>query len=286
MSFADPTKLGTPGSPPTPALRRFALCGLALIASACVIPDKEIDIVREGNNESPVRLVEPTPLTKEARCACQPSACEDDGANNAESSAQCPQPTNTGLPHLLDPALGEFEFCSCQAGEEDTNRSTAALLWVEDQDDDDEILAAVFLDLPLPEQMPANAEPQEFQSYKAYISSEQPLTNVSSSYDQVEFREKPNVRQLNLVTDPVLNTFDFCNPDGDHIERGWHTLTVMVTDRPWFKVIQNDVEFPVTGVPDIANGATFDTAHYSFFCHESGFAPDEGKCGCEAIEEG
>jgi hypothetical protein len=74
---------------------------------------------------------------------------------------------------------------------------------------------------------------------------------------------------------------DLCN-DVDSLDkplaRGYHTLRLIVTDRPWF----SDDSGPKFGVPDLASGATYDTLTYIFHCDDK-TNPDDDHCVTECV---
>lgn len=244
-----------------------ALAALAL-AGACVLPDRDIQIVDENiQNKHAVRFVEPTPLSPEAQ-----DACDEDLAGR---SLLCqPGEPDLVLPHYLDPNYLDpesgtfiYNFCSCDrvAGEESQIQLNPFSLYVEDRLDDvakgpSPLYAAALLDLPL-----NSSAPQDSVRYRDFISPLQPL----ELDDQLEYtplkRPDPKLRVLNVGGGSAI---DLCNRANDTpLRRGYHELRIMVTDRPWFKVNPEDVEGQ-PGVPDIASGATFDTISYIFRCDD------------------
>lgn len=257
----------------------FVLLGagaLGLLGSgvSCLIPDHDIQVLSTDVNRSPVRFVEGIPLTEEASCACS-NACE------------CPMALLTSFPPLLDPADSAYQFCICGQNKNDTKRLNAVTLYVEDQDEvdgeaDDIIRAAALLDWD-----PTIGDPTgDYVAYRNYLDPEEPLNLVISTYEAAVIkRPRPYVREIGLSD--IDGFFDLCNGAGRPVGPGLHTLSIIVTDRPWFKRegASNDggESMAVTqqGVPDIAAGATFDIQTSVFQCLEEG----DDNCDCADIAE-
>lgn len=241
------------------------LLGAAVgIAVACIIPDEQIQIVISDLNNYPVRFVEAIPLDEAARCACSPSC-------------QCPLPGVTGIPTYLDPQDPAYQFCICGDNKVDNGRLLGLEIYVEDQDEvdgaaGDSLYAAALLDWD-----PTSGDsPFDYVAYRGYLDPRRPLVLSYSSYESfVIKRPRPHVRQITLK-DPETQRFDFCNGAGRPVGPGFHTLTLIVTDRMWFK---REGEITLDGVPDIAAGATYDTRTYVFMCHEEGHA----NCDCADV---
>jgi len=254
-----------------PLLLGAALLGGSMVGDllvGCILPDRDIQIVDENiQNKHAVRFVEPTPLTPEAQEAC------DAGFKGKDAICQPGEPELV-LPHLLDPNYLDpesgtyiYNFCSCDhaAGYESRNKLLPFPLYVEDRLDDVDkdpspLYAVALLDL-----RPGATDPQNSVRYRDYISPLQPL----DLEDQLDYsplkRPSPKLRVLNVGG---ANEVDLCNGANDTpLTRGYHELRIMVTDRPWFKADPADPEGQA-GVPDIANGATFDTTWYIFRCDD------------------
>jgi hypothetical protein len=255
----------------TGLVRRTTVAMLAvalatLLGFACIIPDRDIQVRTTDFNLYPVRFVEGIPLTEEARCDCSADACE------------CPLPDFTQLPAFLDPSVSSFQFCICTENKIDANRLPGVFLYVEDQDEldgepADLLYAAAVLDWNPTLGVPAF----DYVAYRNYLDPSLPL-NLSStgSYENdVIKRPRPYVRSIELTLDEA---FDLCNGAGRPLERGFHTLSFIVTDREWStRGSDEGMEVTNEGVPDIAAGATYDIQTYVFQCLEE--TTDEG-CGC------
>ncbi|HFE44938.1 MAG TPA: hypothetical protein ENJ18_05505 [Nannocystis exedens] len=256
-----------------------ASLALLLIASAgCILTDEDINVSDEQIlNRNAVRIVEPLQLSREAREAC-----------NRENGG-CPQPPPDPeyvLPHFLDPK--EYVFCSCPMGSVDSQAQPRFSIYIEDRDQDadeqyDDIYAALFLDYT-----PDNPKPYTSIRYPEYVDPQEPIPLASSIEYQPIGRNDPILRELVLGNDS--RGFDFCNAATDTaLEAGFHTLTVVVSDRPWFTPeIEKDGEILKgviqEGVPDFLNGASFDLSTYVFYCT----AAEEDPCQasqCETTQE-
>lgn len=249
---------------------------LALIAIAlglsCIIPDRDIQVRTTDFNLYPVRFVEGIVLTEEARCACDADTCE------------CPLPDFTLLPTFLDP--NEHKFCICKENKFDDNALPGVQLFVEDQDEVDGEPADLLYAAALLDWSPTLGAPAfDYVAYRGYLDPDEPL-NLSSSHDyenNVIKRPRPYVREIELVATQVNDedAFDLCNGAGRPLLPGFHTLSLVVTDREWSKrVSDTGVEVSQHGVPDIAAGATYDIQTYVFHCLAEG---EEG--GCECVEQ-
>jgi len=252
----------------------FSLCFSGL---TCIAYDRKISI-DEDLNESPVRLVEPTPLSEAATMACSEKLA-------VEENVGCPMPEHSRLPHFLDKDKKLYQFCSCESDNEvDSNALQFFRLYAEDQDpeEDEELRAVLLLDLEFDPSKPINIA--DHVNYTNYVD---PSNVLDPSFDKHSFynlsaigRPSPGLRSITIGNDE--EKIDLCNGNDhpDPLAPGWHTLTVLVTDRPWF---QNG---PITqyGVPDIANGATFDSLHYTFYCLSRDNEEEAELCKCIPVD--
>ncbi len=269
---------------PQAATRTTASLAILLAASAgCILPDDGI-VVSDPQllNRSAVRIVEPLRLSQEANDAC------DELDPDIENEI-CPQPPPNPealLPHFLDPQ--EYLFCSCPMGSVDSEAQPNFEIYVEDRDQDvdgnyDDIYAALLLDYT-----PENSKPYKSIRYREYVNPQDPIPQAGSY--QPLGRHNQTLRVLGLGN--ADRNFDFCNGATDTaLEAGFHTLTVIVSDRPWFtpedvmlegeEILEGVIQ---EGVPDFVEGATFDLSTYVFYCT----AADEDPCQssqCKTIEE-
>lgn len=271
---SDPT-LAEPGPRSTPRIaepppRRATETGLAAallltatgVGLSCVIPDLDINVNDESIlNRTPVRIVEPLRISREAEEAC-------DDLDPMFSGELCPQPPPEDptlvLPHFLDPNAneGEYLFCACPAGRIDAKARPNFAIYVEDRDEDaqgtyDELYAALLLDYD-----PNNLKPYNSVRYRSYVNPQEPIPLAASIEYEPIGRHDPILRELRLGNENL--DFDFCNGATDTaLDPGFHTLSVMVTDRPWFTPDDGVIQ---EGVPNFVEGATFDVSTYVFFC--------------------
>ena len=203
-------------------LTAVAGVGAAAFGVACIIPDQQIQVTVTGINTFPVRFVDAVPLDPAAACAC----FEDD-----DGFCECPLPAASGIPTYLDPSDPAYQFCSCNDNRVDDGRLYGTFLFVEDQDEDDEVYAAALLDWD----QTLGESAFDFVAYRNYLDPGTALDLFSSSYEsRVILRPRPYVRSITLIN-PQTQRFDLCNDAGRPVAPGVHTLSVIVTDRPWFK---------------------------------------------------
>ncbi|MDC0720087.1 hypothetical protein [Nannocystis bainbridge] len=240
----------------------------------CVLSDKEIEFEETAvTNRNAVRIIEPVLLSSKAI-----EHCEDD---IDPMDPPCRQPGDAdparSQPHFLDPTYQEtdeegtatpFAFCSCAEDQFDSLPFDITV-FVEDQDQDvrkrnpkDGIFPALLLDLPRDATEPAN-----YVDYLAYYDPLRPLELTGDDY-QPPGRRDPQLRALDLV-------IDLCNGGRTRLSKGFHTLTVMVSDRPWFKPDEGARQ---PGVPDIRGGGTWDSTHYVFACDAAPANEPEHPC--------
>jgi hypothetical protein len=240
--------------------------GIAL--TSCIAYDKDIRVQSEDFNPSPVRIVEAVFVSQEANLACQEAAQTD--------LDECPvaQPIRDQLPHILDPQRdARYQFCSCKAPlRHDKITLPQFSIRLEDQDENDRLYAVMLLDS---DQSNIDGVIPNDETYSDYLHPHQALPeDKSSAYGRDAInRPLPIIRILKLGQ--ASGTLDLCNGKvGNPIEPGWHTFSIVATDRPWFRY----ADIPQPGVPDIASGATHDAVHFSFYCEAES---EEGATGCK-----
>lgn len=264
-----------------------ASASTAIVALACIIPDTDIQVFSLDSNANAVRIVEGIPLAAEARCACNPNTCE------------CPLASQSGLPPFLDPTNDDYQFCICGENRVDGGRLNGVQLYAEDQDEfDGDATDALYAVALLDWDPTLGFSAFESVAYRSYLDPRQPLDSYFSSYEDPIKRPRPYTRAINLVD--ASGRFDLCNGAGTPLTPGYHTLTIMVTDQIWYQTPGGFVDtgsdtgsedssegatpepMPVVfeGVPNIAEGATYDTVSYVFHCFEEGVE----ECGCLDIE--
>ncbi|MDC0667509.1 hypothetical protein [Nannocystis radixulma] len=265
---------------------RAVLVALSLGTGACVLADKDINFEDAAiANRNPVRLVEATMLSSEAELSCDPD-------HELDEPGTCPQPgvdPRDVLPHFLDPAFSRedddgqlsypFVFCSCEEeGKRDPN-TLLTTLYVEDQDEEprtrdprDKIYAALLLDMPQ-----GDSQPDNYLDYRRYVDPTRELELSGTPYTP-QRRRDPQLRELDLGGDDQTGGIDLCNGGSRVLAPGFHSLTVMVTDRPWFRPADGGIGSEHAGVPDLAIGATFDSITYVFYCGSATQEGDPNKC--------
>lgn len=253
---------------------------LALLPGGCVLPDRDILIVDEDvQNKHPIRFVEPTPVSFEAASDC--AEVLHDRFKNYSHLCQ-PSDPEYGHPAFLDPNLIRvsddvevypYRFCSCDLGKEDANKLPETTLYVEDRANVvknglDNIYAALQLDL-----LPGETSPQDQVLYQQFVDAKEPLKGIKLDYDPPKRPPSGAGRALRIVNlGADGRRIDLCNDAGQPLTRGYHTLRIIVTDAPWFLPPPEDKDDVVDentrqlGVPDLSNGATYDTLTYTFYC--------------------
>jgi len=254
------------------------LAGLAGLG--CIIPDSDIMVEDEFLNVGTVRIVEPTPVSVRAD-----QQCEELTTLNG-----CPRLPVTLPSGLIEP---ESPICVCPEGR-DIGLGNFDLL-VEDPDIDeegdpkDEILGALFLD------MPGDAsDPRPYLAYTGLLPPDEAALRFRASEVQTIERPDPHLKAWTLEGQPRV---DLCNDnDSNPVEPGLHEIHLIVTDRPWYRpvvrtedgavMLDEDGEpvfgDPVFGMPDLAAGATYDTTFYVFECFDANDPPEGIECSCEA----
>lgn len=237
------------------------------VMAACIIPDHEILIEDEFENRHPVKIVERTQLTEDADDAC---------AAAVTGLAGCPQ-APTGIAHFFDPA--EYQFCSCDKGSKarDDRPLLRFSIYAEDADRTeegdplDELYGAFVLDST------SAIAPHERVVYRMRVNPQVPALDAAQpAYEDAIGRPSPALREFSVENEN--EEVDLCNEAKDvELDRGWHTVQFIVTDRPWFTPEDGTIQ---EGVPDLAAGATYDTTTYTFFCYHWEEDPEECNDQC------
>ncbi len=246
-----------------------SLATVASVASACIISDYNIEIEGEFANRGAVRILENFNVGPSADDACGESL----GLN------QCPVPDQA-----LHPGLLPIPFCVCPEGFFDSSAPNSFNIFVEDPDRNednnplDEIRGAFFLDLnPVTDNL-EEAQPD----YRQYLDpSRVARLDLNSAYVDSIGRPPPQPRILRVFgSQSQEQGVDLCNGAGT-LETGFHTLHLIVSDRDWFTTPGPDggPGNQLPGVPDLARGATYDSATYVFNCGEG------EQCNCSPVDE-
>jgi hypothetical protein len=253
--------------------------GLAALGS-CIIPDRDILVEGEFTNRGAVRIVERLTVTPEVDMDCDELSA---------TLTSCPL-----VPESLPSGLISTPFCVCPENSTDNRHLLPFNIFAEDPDRDedgrpkDEIRGAFLLDLD-----PLLDYANEAVAYPNLLQPDRTAEKViQSEYADVIGRPDPQLRVFRILGDNGV--IDLCNDNnGAPLEPGLHTLHVVVTDRDWARPVARDemgepLVNPDTGeivfleeqfgVPDLANGATYDTAVYVFSCGEG------EMCDCTSDE--
>ena len=259
---------------------------LAVFVTACLIPDTGI-VLSGDQNSNAVKILERAATSVEVDCACDPASsvtCPSDLPPSAWFPNPCPQPLAFNIPHLMDRDEAQYEFCSCPAGEADISPLPGVEIFVNDLDVDDqgdpldELYAVLLLD-PSPEDNPTLSV-----AYENYLNPNLSLSDFSENYQPIQ---QPRAKLRRVLIRDTNGDWDLCNGNGYPLDRGWHQMTLIVTDRPWFAAadIEDASAPPIIqrGVPDFTTGATQDQSHFSFFCYD-GDATIDGELDPECVD--
>ena len=252
--------------------RTVWLAGAAAAAAfgACIVPDTGI-VLTGDLNAAAVQILERAPVTVDLDCACDEASginCDPEEPRETWNPNACPQPLASGLPHLMSRDLPQYTFCACPPGQFDNSPLPGVEILVNDLDVDedgeplDELFAALLVDAD------ATADPTQAVGYLNYLNPNVPLSPFISEYQPIQ-QQRPKLRRV-LIRD-TTGTWDLCNGAGTPLTPGWHQVTLLTTDRPWFSV-QDPIDPtapPIVqlGVTDLAAGATQDQSHYVFHCY-------------------
>lgn len=291
-------------------MRRGWTVALAALVG-CIIPDRDIDTEEVQGNLGAVRIVEATNLPASFLAACDPT--------KEDARQTCPQvPTGrrSGLVAERDEAGNILPYCVCPDGFMDSRTVPSFFIYAEDSDRDgpgpaDDFFAVALLDLDSD-----TDAPQEALAYEQHFApgtrgepftlsqldedTLDPIDVEAASGEPLLFasaaREDNGLIRFRFGKNNGVGA-DLCNDDnGDRLPAGMHTLTIMVTDRPFFTPILVDENgepelgfdgrprlAPTQwGMPDIAAGATWAIANYVFECiaEPADTSEDDSVCAC------
>lgn len=286
---------------------------IVAVLVGCIIPDRDIDTEEVEGNLGPVRIVEATNLPASFLAACNP-----DEESERSTCPQVPTGRRSGLVAERDEAGNILPYCVCPDGFMDSRTVPSFFIYAEDADRDgpgpsDEFFAVALLDL----QSDTDA-PQEALAYEQHLAPGtrgEPFTLSQldpKTLDSIDVeaasgksmlfasaaREDNGLIRFRFGKNNGVGT-DLCNDDnGDKLPAGTHTLTIMVTDRPFFTpVLVDENGEPQLGIdgspqlaptqwgmPDIAAGATWAIANYVFECiaEPADTAEEDSVCACVA----
>ena len=284
---------------------------LLVLASACIIPDREITTETVPGNPGAVRIVEPTNLTAQLIADCK------DGESTACS--QVPSGRRSGLVSYVDEAGTSLPLCICPIGSRDNRSIPEFFVYAEDPDRSRPRASEALFAVALLDVDPLSTSPQNFVAYEEQFEVAgvgQPLdlgdldaaqlTAVDLDDDDEPLlspslgREDSGLFRFRFGKNNGAGT-DLCNDDnGAKLSPGLHTLQIMVTDRPFFRPqLYDALGRPVVGVdgkpqlappqpgmPDIAAGATWAIANYVFECIVEEVDVDQDASVCDCTEVG
>lgn len=283
-------------------MSRTALAlAVAATSVACIIPDREIGFEGEFDNPGAVRIVQPTLLPAQMRDICDPPL-EDEANRDRTFCPQVPRTLHSGLIGLAD-----APFCVCPSGE-DARVLPEFYIYAEDPDRAsespvDELFAVALLDFELDPNGQSD-DPQNAVAYRQQLPPDRQAELVDNRNDRSSgtFVAPSVSREDNLLwrfrfgKDGGAGT-DLCNDNGGQaLPPGLHNITVVVTDRPFFRPELQDENGepvldqngdPVLGgtqlaMPDLAAGATYAVANWVFECKDPMVVGD--ACDCVEAE--
>ena len=266
------------------ATRTGWLAPLTLLA--CIIPDREVQIVRDTQN-LPVRVIERTPLP-----LAWDQWCNDPQRGEPDF---CPRVRVSRPSGLIRPE-GGGNFCVCPEVDGEPGRDLNAIssfsIFASDPDllrdqARDTLYGVLLLD---PD--PFEANPTNTVAYRNYlaacgagrvIDAEAFDEGLSAPLEERELTQYFEFRVKGLTSDVL----DLCNDNlGAALPPGLHNLQFMVTDREFYRPTRPDGEDggvlvgdQQCGVPDLGAGATFDVINFVFECIDS--AAEDAECNCE-----
>jgi hypothetical protein len=265
-------------------LGRSVACSIALLAGACIIPDREIGFEADEANPGAVRIVQPTILAPQMHADC---TAEDDALRD---TAQCPQvPTASVRPSGLIARPWNEPFCVCPGGH-DTRTLDEFYVYAEDPDraqdrPADDLHAVALLDFdPFAMAAPLTAVAYDKQlppgGRGELVLNRDDLQSPGQNIVASTGREDNALWRFHFGKRGGLGT-DLCNDANVPVSVGLHTLSIMVTDRPFFQPMElDDNGEPITDdagnvlfegvqtiMPDLPVGATYAIASWVFECH-------------------
>lgn len=267
-----------------------------VLASACIIPDRDITFEGGPENPSAVRILERPPLAQQMFdiCNADPQKMKD-----VVDLTFCP-PVRRTLPSGIVESRDGGPFCICPEGTSDQRAIDAFTIYAEDGDlvgdSARDTLYGVFLLDPDPG---AERPTPAYQPYWSFgqEGEEIPALHVEN-VDPIAGRTAPGQArdvppQWAFRIDDGTGKVDLCNGDLVRVSAGLHNLQFMVTDREFFAAPHHDPDpedddapgtsAPQMGVPDTANGATYAVTNYVFECVDAldDSHPRFDECTCD-----
>ena len=269
-----------------------------LLATGCIIPDREIQFEGGPDNEGAVRILERPPLTDDMVAVCNAEPLKD-----ADLSF-CP-PVRATLPSGLVRPAGGGSFCVCPGSAGRDNRALPNFnIYAEDPDfdgeDPEDTLYGVLLLDPTPDAV--HSDTVAYSNYWTPCAAGTPVSSedsreVAGGFDRTVTSEvRGRTQQWRFRVGDGSGRVDLCNDNASSstgkLTPGLHNLQFMVTDRPFFlppvldeqgnQIIDNGRPqfYPLQcGVPDLAAGATYAVTNFVFECIDAVERPDACDCG-------
>jgi hypothetical protein len=260
-----------------------------VLASACIIPDRDITFEGGPGNPNAVRILERPPVTQQMFDICN---ADPQKMPNVVDLTFCP-PVRRSLPSGLVESSDGGPFCICPDGSNDQRAIEAFTIYAEDGDvvgdSARDVLYGVFLLDPDPSADEPNTAYYDYWAFEKEGDEVSPLH--VEDVDPVAGRTAPGQArdvppQWAFHIDDGTGSVDLCNGDDGPISPGLHNLQFMVTDREWFAAPHLAVpgtSSPQPGVPDTANGASYAVTNYVFECVEAldDTHPRSDECNCD-----
>lgn len=277
----------------------IVLLGIA----ACIVPDREIRFEGGPANEGAVRILARAPVPSQWDAWCLDRVADEQVSEDVDegTASFCPNVAATKAGGLIhDPAE---PLCICPDAQRDARAPLLWTIYAEDPDLDGDVPQDALYGVLLIDPDPADGEPSAAVAYENYLEPCAPGVAIDARQVAEPRRDADGGRVYPVRVEPPVarNTapqwrfdiddassdlFDLCNDDnGTALGPGLHNLQFMVTDRPFFRAMRDDVERLQCGVPDVAAGATYAVINYVFECVDGTLEENEDQCACEDSDE-
>ncbi|MCR9165476.1 MAG: hypothetical protein ACE37F_12055 [Nannocystaceae bacterium] len=284
-------------------MKRCIATTLILLA-ACIVPDRGISFEGGPENEGAVRILQRAPLPEqwEAWCLDRDADIAVSEAIDGGTGVFCHSVEETRSGGLIRGEGGEA-MCVCPAGQRDLRAPELWTIYAEDPDLEGDDPADVLYGVLLLDPDPVSNEPSAAVAYENYLepcapgrvvdplSVTEPMRDMASGALFYPSRVEPPLARNDAwqwafrLDDAASARVDLCNDDnGSSVGPGLHNLQFMVTDRPFFRAVRDDVERLQCGVPDVAAGATYAVINYVFECVDGTNEATADQCDCGEVE--
>lgn len=282
-------------------MRRAVLLG-AVVLTACIVPDRDISFEGGPENEGAVRILQRAPLLAQWEDWCLDRDADVAIGQNVDggTSVFCHNVAQTRSGGLIRGDGGDL--CVCPAGQRDRRAPSLWTIYAEDPDLEGDDPADVLYGVLLRDPDPVSNEPSAAVAYENYLEPcapglvldaqmvSEPVRDMAGGLLYPERIEPPLARntawQWEFRLDDASSTrVDLCNDDnGSSIDPGLHNLQFLVTDRPFFRAVGDEVERLQCGVPDVAAGATYAVMNFVFECVDGTNEETADACDCGEVE--